>query len=113
MDVANDEGNSNRAAQSQSLAKNTNDDNSLLASTSTITSPHLPLDECLIKPDRNTYKLEIPVLLLFFSWNLTTTVFQNQIFFQSCTNYFKYNDTFCTQLTNGIISEDLVVRKNL
>lgn len=48
----------------------------------------------------NTYRLEVPVLLLFFSWNLSGTVFQNQVLYQSC--LLNYNQTICDQLTVDI-----------
>lgn len=54
----------------------------------------------------NTYTLEIPVLLLFFSWNLSGTVFQNQVLYQSC--LLNYNTTICSRLTVEI-PDDLVV----
>lgn len=55
----------------------------------------------------NTYALELPVLLLFFSWNLSGTVFQNQVLFQSC--ILKYNESTCNLLTNEDIPTDLEV----
>lgn len=48
----------------------------------------------------NTYTLELPVLLLFFSWNISGTVFQNQILYQSCTNIFNYNESACALIIN-------------
>lgn len=58
------------------------------------------------KPNRNTFTLELPALLLFFSWNLTTTVFQNQILFQTCKISFSFNDTFCVDLTNDLVNNE-------
>lgn len=55
----------------------------------------------------NTYTLEFPVLLLFISWNLSATVFQNQVIYQSC--ILNYNTTTCDLLTNDMIPDDLVV----
>lgn len=55
----------------------------------------------------NTYTLELPVLLLFFSWNLSGTVFQNQVLYQSC--LLKYNETTCNLLTNEDIPKELDV----
>lgn len=55
----------------------------------------------------NTYTLEIPVLLLFFSWNLSGTVFQNQVLYQSC--LLNYNTTICDRLTVGIPDELVVI----
>lgn len=56
----------------------------------------------------NTYSLELPVLLLFFSWNLSGTVFQNQVLYQSC--ILNYNESTCTLLANEEIPDALVVR---
>lgn len=55
----------------------------------------------------NTYSLELPVLLLFFSWNLSGTVFQNQVLYQSC--MLNYNETTCNLLANEDIPDDLEV----
>lgn len=55
----------------------------------------------------NTYSLELPVLLLFFSWNLSGTVFQNQVLYQSC--ILNYNESTCNQLANEDIPDDLEV----
>lgn len=55
----------------------------------------------------NTHTLELPVLLLFFSWNLSGTVFQNQVLYQSC--ILKYNETTCNLLANEDIPDDLEV----
>lgn len=49
------------------------------------------------------------MFLLFFSWNLTSTVFQNQIIYQTCTSLYDFNGTFCEEITNDIISDDLSV----
>lgn len=65
--------------------------------------------EHLPKTTQNTFKLELPVLLLFFSWNLTATVFQNQILFQTCSAYLSFNDTYCTDLvTNDVVNDETV-----
>lgn len=55
----------------------------------------------------NTYSLELPVLLLFFSWNLSGTVFQNQVLYQSC--ILNYNESTCSLLANEEIPDNLVV----
>lgn len=55
----------------------------------------------------NTYSLELPVLLLFFSWNLSGTVFQNQVLYQSC--ILNYNESTCNLLANEDIPDDLEV----
>lgn len=52
---------------------------------------------------KKLFTLEIPVLLLFFSWNLSGTVFQNQVLYQSC--LLNYNSTICDLLTNEKIDE--------
>lgn len=62
------------------------------------------------KPNRNTFALEVPVLLLFFSWNLSATVFQNQILFQTCKISFPFNNTYCTDLINGDVIDKVAVR---
>lgn len=54
---------------------------------------------------RNTYKLEFPVVLLFFAWNMSGTVFQNQILYQICTNTLFYNDSTCDALINDANSD--------
>lgn len=56
---------------------------------------------------KNTYSLEAPVLLLFFSWNLSGTVFQNQVLYQSC--ILNYNESTCTLLANEEIPDALIV----
>lgn len=52
---------------------------------------------------KNTFTLEFPVLLLFFSWNLSGTVFQNQVLYQTC--MLTYNKTVCSRLTDEEIDE--------
>lgn len=52
---------------------------------------------------KNTFSLEFPVLLLFFSWNLSGTVFQNQVLYQTC--MLTYNYTVCARLTDEEIDE--------
>lgn len=70
-----------------------------------------PLDDELVqKPKKRSLPLEIPVLLLFLCWNLTGTVFQNQILFQTCTVSLGYNETDCLQLGRGDESEFLKVK---
>lgn len=54
---------------------------------------------------RNTFTLEFPVLLLFFSYNLTSTVFQNQILFQTCLLYEDNNDTLCNDIVDDVIPD--------
>lgn len=56
---------------------------------------------------RNTYTLELAVLLLFFSWNLSGTVFQNQILYQSCTITMNFNETTCDTLINDVTSDEV------
>lgn len=55
----------------------------------------------------NTHRLEFPVLLLFFSWNLSGIVFQNQILYQTC--ILDYNQTTCEMLTNDVIPDEYKV----
>lgn len=64
------------------------------------------------KPNRNTFALEVPVLLLFFAWNLSATVFQNQILFQTCKISFPFNNTYCTDLINGDVIDKVAVRNS-
>lgn len=64
------------------------------------------------KPVRNSFTLEIPALLLFCSWNLTTTVFQNQIIYQTCTISFDFNSTFCADMTDDAASDSDVCKKS-
>lgn len=52
---------------------------------------------------KNTFSLELPVLLLFFSWNLSGTVFQNQVLYQTC--MLTYNYSICSRLTDEEIDE--------
>lgn len=52
---------------------------------------------------QNTFSLEFPVLLLFFSWNLSGTVFQNQVLYQTC--MLTYNYSVCSRLTDEEIDE--------
>lgn len=56
----------------------------------------------------NTHILEVAAMLLFFSWNLTSTVFQNQILYQSCTTLLSFNVTTCEVLINDLIPDNLV-----
>lgn len=65
-----------------------------------------PVDDELLKRSRSL-PLEIPILLLFLSWNLTGTVFQYQILYQTCTVSLGYNETDCSQLGQGQESEHL------
>lgn len=58
----------------------------------------------------NTYRLEFPVILLFFSWNLSGTVFQNQILYQTC--MLEYNKTTCDTLANDMIPDEYKVIAN-
>lgn len=55
----------------------------------------------------NTYRLELSVSLLFFSWNLSATVFQNQVVYQSCELF--YNESTCNLLANENIPDSLKV----
>lgn len=55
----------------------------------------------------NTYALELPVLLLFYSWNLSGTVFQNQVIYQSC--ILNYNESTCELLANEEIPREYEV----
>lgn len=66
-------------------------------------------DELLQKKKKRSLPLEVPVLLLFLCWNLTGTVFQNQILFQTCTVSLGYNETDCSQLGQGEDSDFLEV----
>lgn len=92
---------------SQTIERSTaqNSDDSIIQSTSTEATV-----ETVIKKKR-TFTLELPVLLLFFSWNLCGTVFQNQILFQTCTSYFNYNATICNELTDSLANDDLQVNR--
>lgn len=65
-----------------------------------------PVDNELQKKT-NSWPLEYPILLLFLCWNLTGTVFQYQILYQSCTVSLGYNETDCNQLGQGEESEHL------
>lgn len=65
------------------------------------------IDNELQKPARS-YPLEIPMLLLFLCWNLTGTVFQYQILYQTCIVSLGYNESDCSQLGNGEESEHLL-----
>lgn len=57
---------------------------------------------------KNTFSLEFPVLLLFFSWNLSGTVFQNQVLYQTC--MLTYNYSVCSRLIDEDIDE--VIKQN-
>lgn len=65
-------------------------------------------DDELVKKQRS-FPLEIPILLLFLSWNLTGTVFQYEILYQTCTVALQFNETQCGQLGQGDNNEDLQV----
>lgn len=66
-------------------------------------------DDELSQRSRNTHTLEVPVLLLFFAWNLSGTVFQNEILYQSCTVTLGYNDSQC----DDIQDDKLEVKKSI
>lgn len=55
----------------------------------------------------NIHQLEFACLLLFFSYNLCSTVFQNQILYQTC--MLNYNESTCDTLTNEKIPEEYKV----
>lgn len=65
-----------------------------------------PIDDELQKRTRS-FPLEIPMFLLFLCWNLTGTVFQYQILYQTCIVSLNYNESDCSQLGNGEESEHL------
>lgn len=54
----------------------------------------------------NTYVLEISAMILFFSWNLSGTVFQDQIVYQSCT--MNYNDSVCSDVINNKVCVNIL-----
>lgn len=56
----------------------------------------------------NIHQLEFACLLLFFSFNLSSTVFQNQILYQTCMLN-NYNESTCDTLTNEKIPEEYKV----
>lgn len=72
---------------------------SIIQSTSSATT----VETVIKKPEWLT--LGLPVLLLFFSWNLCGTVFQNQVLFQTCTSYFNYNQSLCYELTDSLADD--------
>lgn len=59
---------------------------------------------------RNTFTLELPVLLLFFSYNLTSTVFQNEILFQTCMIFEENNSSQCRNITDNIPDDPIVTK---
>lgn len=108
MDIRNSEHiPSTRAAiqATDSLVNNEDDDHE--QPTSSIQSTTNPTT---IVQSTNTFTLEIPVLLLFFSWNLSGTVFQNQVLYQSC--ILTYNASTCDLLTNDKITPEMEVEIN-
>lgn len=60
---------------------------------------------------RNTYTLEWPIFMLFFAWNLSGTVFQNQILFQSCTITLNFNATTCDAVINDASTDEVCRRR--
>lgn len=67
----------------------------------------IPIIHHIMNQPSNTYKLELPVVLLFFAWNMSGTVFQNQILYQICTNTLHKNDTTCDALINDPDSDEV------
>lgn len=65
-----------------------------------------PIDNELQKRSRS-FPIEVPMFLLFLCWNLTGTVFQYRILYQTCTVSLGYNETDCDQLGDGAESEHL------
>lgn len=51
----------------------------------------------------NTHILEIAAMLLFFSWNLTGIVFQNQVLYQSCI-ILEYNASTCEDVPDDSVN---------
>lgn len=74
-------------------------------SQSTNSSPLDTQDVQIALLKRNTFTLELPVMLLFFSYNLTSTVFQNEILYQTCLSN-NSNKTFCEEIINQITTDD-------
>lgn len=69
-----------------------------------------PSDESnVIQPQStsNTYVLEISAMMLFFAWNLSGTVFQNQILYQSCNQF--YNESICADVIDNEVCVDINV----
>lgn len=69
-----------------------------------------PNDESIViqpQSTTNTYVLEISAMMLFFAWNLSGTVFQNQIIYQSCT--MSYNESACTDVIDNEVCVDIIV----
>lgn len=68
-----------------------------------------PNDESIVNQPQsttNTYVLEISTMMLFFAWNLSGTVFQNQILYQSCT--MNYNDSVCSDVIDNEVCVDIL-----
>lgn len=72
-------------------------------------SRRTPDDELVLPKKQRSFPVEIPVLLLFLSWNLTGTVFQYQILYQTCTVSLGFNETECSKLGQGDSSQALQV----
>lgn len=79
-----------------SLVNNMDEDEAAESSTSSRLN-----DESIIQPQstKNTYVLEVSVMMLFFAWNLSGTVFQNQILYQSCT--MNFNTSTCANVIDN------------
>lgn len=99
------------AEPSQSTSAETSDESAKSTVNSVVATSSIYSEEVTEAQRRGKHDLtlELPVLLLFFSWNLTSTVFQNQILFQTCTNFFEYNVTTCSNLTDSIVTVDYQV----
>lgn len=66
-----------------------NEDNSTNDTTELVATPPVKSRILIMEP---------AVLLLFFAWSVTGTVFQNQVIYQTCTEIFQFNKTDCNLL---------------
>lgn len=75
----------------------------------------IPIVQHIVNPaavqPRNTFRLEGPILLLFFAWNLSGTVFQNQILFQSCMTTLRFNESECDAVINDASANEVCCRR--
>lgn len=65
------------------------------STTNRVDQNRLTDDELSLPRTRTSFLLEVPVLLLFFAWNLSGIVFQNEILFQSCITSLGHNVSEC------------------
>lgn len=95
----------------------TSDDEPHASTTQNQDDNEIPILHHIVNPaaerPRNTHNLEIAILLLFFAWNLSGTVFQNQILFQTCTVTLNATIADCDALINDASTNEVCYSQSI